>query len=123
MKLKAFDLCFRAVQRGYTLDEIRPCVVRPLGGGAYDVDVEHEAYPRTLREGYTPPPSISQAATEMALSLVKAAPPPGLGDMVAAGLEAVGITKERVSAAIGRDCGCKGRQEALNAIGRRIGIG
>lgn len=50
-------------------------------------------------------------------------PPPGLGDMVAAGLSAVGITKERVSAVLGRDCGCEGTQEALNAAGRRFGIG
>ena len=49
---------------------------------------------------------------------------PGLGDMVAAGLSAIGITPERVSAALGvKDCGCKGRAEALNALGRRIGIG
>lgn len=48
---------------------------------------------------------------------------PGLGDMVAAGLSAIGITKERVSAAVGGDCGCAKRQEQLNAIGRRIGIG
>lgn len=48
---------------------------------------------------------------------------PGLGDMVAAGLAAVGITPERVSAAIGKDCGCAKRKEALNALGRRIGIG
>ena len=48
----------------------------------------------------------------------------GLGDMVAAGLSAVGITPERVSKALGvKDCGCKGRAEALNALGRRIGIG
>ena len=51
----------------------------------------------------------------------------GLGDMLAAGLDAVGITKERVQAvasAVGvRDCGCKKRQEALNALGRKIGIG
>lgn len=47
----------------------------------------------------------------------------GLGDMVAAGLEKVGITKERVSALVGGDCGCKKRQEALNALGRRLGIG
>lgn len=47
----------------------------------------------------------------------------GLGDMVAAGLAAVGITPERVSAAIGKDCGCAKRKEALNALGRRIGIG
>lgn len=50
-------------------------------------------------------------------------PRPGLGDMVAAGLSAVGITQERVSAIVGRDCGCKKRQEALNRFGRRLGIG
>lgn len=48
---------------------------------------------------------------------------PGLGDMVAAGLSAVGITPERVSAVTGKPCGCKKRQEALNALGRRLGIG
>lgn len=48
---------------------------------------------------------------------------PGLGDMVAAGLAAVGITPERVSALTGKPCGCKERQAALNALGRRLGIG
>jgi hypothetical protein len=43
--------------------------------------------------------------------------------MVAAGLSAIGITKERVSAVVGRDCGCPKRQEALNELGRRVGIG
>jgi len=47
----------------------------------------------------------------------------GLGDMVAAGLSAVGITKERVSNLVGGDCGCAERQEALNEFGRRLGIG
>ena len=47
----------------------------------------------------------------------------GLGDMVASGLSAVGITKERVSRVIGRPCGCGQRQQALNALGRRLGIG
>jgi hypothetical protein len=47
----------------------------------------------------------------------------GLGDMVASGLSTVGITKERVSKLVGRDCGCQKRQEALNALGRRLGIG
>ena len=47
----------------------------------------------------------------------------GLGDMVASGLSAIGITKERVSAAVGGDCGCQKRQEALNELGRKIGIG
>jgi hypothetical protein len=48
----------------------------------------------------------------------------GLGDLVAAGLSAIGITPERVSKALGvKDCGCKGRADALNALGRRLGIG
>ena len=50
-------------------------------------------------------------------------PKPGLGDMVAAGLAAIGVTKERVSTLVGGDCGCAKRQETLNNIGRRIGIG
>lgn len=48
---------------------------------------------------------------------------PGLGDMVAAGLSAIGITKERVSKLAGGDCGCKKRQQALNELGRKFGIG
>lgn len=47
----------------------------------------------------------------------------GLGDLVARGLAAVGITKERVSKALGKDCGCAKRQQALNDLGRRFGIG
>lgn len=50
-------------------------------------------------------------------------PKPGLGDMVAAGLSAIGITKERVSKALGGDCGCKKRQAKLNELGRKFGIG
>jgi len=48
---------------------------------------------------------------------------PGLGDMVKSGLSAIGITEDRVSAVIGRPCGCSKRAEALNELGRRIGIG
>lgn len=51
---------------------------------------------------------------------------PGLGDMVADGLAAIGITKERVQAvasAVGiKDCGCAGRQKALNRLGQAIGL-
>jgi hypothetical protein len=44
--------------------------------------------------------------------------------MVAAGLSAVGITPERVSAVIGGPCGCEERIEALNEWGRdHLGIG
>lgn len=44
----------------------------------------------------------------------------GAGDLLAAGLNAVGITKERVQAVAGLvgivDCGCQQRQDALNAM-------
>lgn len=50
----------------------------------------------------------------------------GLGDIVAAGLSAVGITKERAAAAakiVGvEDCGCSKRQQQLNELGRKLGI-
>jgi hypothetical protein len=57
------------------------------------------------------------------ISALHAQARPGLGDMVAAGLSAIGITKDRVSALAGGDCGCSKRQEQLNELGRRIGIG
>lgn len=41
----------------------------------------------------------------------------GLGDIVAAWLSAVGITRERVEAVVGGPCGCPGRQAAMNAAG------
>jgi hypothetical protein len=58
----------------------------------------------------------------------KVQPIVGLGDMVAAGLGAVGITKDRVQAvakSIGvEDCGCQARQDAMNRFGQKyLGIG
>jgi len=85
----------RCRERGYTLDEVRPCIVSE-DGDRITVDETHPAYPRAK---------------------------PGLGDIVASGLSAIGITKERVSAAIGKPCGCAKRQAALNELGRRMGIG
>jgi hypothetical protein len=85
----------RCQERGYTLDEVRPCIVSE-DGDLITVDETHPAYPRAR---------------------------PGLGDMVKGALSSIGITEERVSAAIGRPCGCSERAEALNALGRKIGIG
>jgi hypothetical protein len=51
-------------------------------------------------------------------------PRPGLGDLVAAGLSAVGITEERVQRlanAVGvKDCGCAKRKAALNRLSDRL---
>jgi hypothetical protein len=81
----------RCRQRGTTLDAVRACIVSE-DGDTITVDETHPAYPQ---------------------------PRPGLGDMVAAGLSAVGITKDRVSALVGGDCGCRARQAALNAVGAK----
>jgi hypothetical protein len=91
--VKAFEQ--RCQERGYTLAEVEQCIVS-RDGDYLTVDETHPAYPHKRR---------------------------GLGDMVADGLAAVGITKERVSKAIGRPCGCGKRQEKLNEIGRKLGIG
>lgn len=67
--------------------------------------------------------SEAKAALLAAVSAWLPPAPVGLGDMVAAGLSAVGITPERVEAVTGKPCGCKKRQARLNELGRRFGIG
>jgi hypothetical protein len=94
IRCRLAHLEFRCRQRGYTLEQVRPCIVSE-DGDTITVDETHPAYPRAK---------------------------PGLGDMVKAGLSAVGITEERVSKAIGRPCGCSKRAEQLNAIGRKFGM-
>lgn len=85
----------RCNERGYKLDEVRPCIVSQ-NGDEIVVDETHPAYPHKK---------------------------PGLGDYVAKGLAAIGITKERVSKVTGKPCGCGKRQQQLNDIGRKFGIG
>jgi hypothetical protein len=71
--------------------DVLPCVIGS-DGDFLIIDASHESYPFGR---------------------------PGLGDMVAAGLSAVGITKDRVSALVGGDCGCGARQATLNAVGAK----
>jgi len=87
----------RCIERRHAWKDVTACIVADQGDYLI-VDETHPAYPATTK-------------------------PPGLGDMVAAGLSAIGITKERVEAVVGRPCGCSKRAEALNALGRKIGIG
>lgn len=42
-----------------------------------------------------------------------------IGDHIADGLAAVGITKARVSRLLGRPCKCKERQRRLNELGQQ----
>jgi hypothetical protein len=43
----------RCTERGYTLDDVMPCVVSQ-DGDQWTIDVEHPAYPRTPKAGYEP---------------------------------------------------------------------
>jgi len=81
----------RCRERGYALDQVRPCIVSD-DGDTITVDETHPAYPRAR---------------------------PGLGDRVASVLDAIGITKQRVEAVVGGPCGCPERQAALNAAGAK----
>lgn len=90
----------RCRERGYTLDEVRACIASE-DGDSITVDETHPAYPRARH---------------------------GLGDMIAAGLDAIGITKSRVQALASKvgikDCGCSKRQRIANELGAKyLGIG
>lgn len=96
--------------------------VRHIGGTIYDLDL---AAVMALPAAPEPPAAdLAEYATliaEGAAALPRGVlpPRPGLGDMVASGLASVGITKDRVSRAIGRPCSCPERQAALNKIGHK----
>jgi hypothetical protein len=47
-------LAARCRQRGYTLDEVRACIVSE-DGDTITVDEMHEAYPREAKPGFVPP--------------------------------------------------------------------
>jgi hypothetical protein len=44
----------RCLERGYTLDEVMPCVVAQ-DGDQWTIDVDHPAYPRHPKPGFAPP--------------------------------------------------------------------
>lgn len=89
----------RAAERGTPLEQLAAVWKHEYGDGWWEADTRHPAYPRAR---------------------------PGLGDMVASGLAAVGITKERAQAVANtvgvQDCGCGKRQAALNKLGEKLGL-
>ena len=91
IKCRLPELASLARLRGYTLEDVADCIVS-RDGDTVTVDENHPDYPHAHK---------------------------GLGDYVSDGLAAVGITKERVSKLVGKDCGCKKRQEALNRLGQQ----
>ncbi len=65
-------LVARCRQRGYTLDEVRPCIVSE-DGDTITVDVDHPAYPREPKPGFVPqPPATTRGpGTELKKLLAK----------------------------------------------------
>lgn len=83
------------IERGYTLEQVRPCIIQETDEDI-TVDETHPSYPNKKK---------------------------GLGDWIELILSYLGITKSLISKVIGRQCGCKKRQDILNRIGKKIGIG
>ena len=113
MKLRAFDVAFRAVQRGYTLDEIRPCLTQDLGGGFFDVDVDHAAYPRVARDGYTMPAGARDAAIAMLVELGISQPDPA----VRPGRELKAILKDWLGIEATPTCSCNAMSLRMDSLG------
>lgn len=51
----------RCRQRGYTLDEVRPCIVAQ-DGDSITVDETHPSYPASPKPGFEPPPQLRRPA-------------------------------------------------------------
>lgn len=60
MRLRLSDVLVRAAQRGYTPEEIKPCLSADLGDGWFDVDTASSFYPAKHRDGYIPSMPIHQ---------------------------------------------------------------
>lgn len=54
MRLLRGDVESRASARGYSLEEIAGCFLRVVEGDLWEVDVEHNDYPRAAKSGNVP---------------------------------------------------------------------
>jgi hypothetical protein len=87
----------RCVQRGYTLDEVRPCIVSE-DGDQITVDETHEAYPREPKPGFVPP---------HAKAAIPPAPTSGPGTELKKLLKRIGIVATP-------NCSCNARAKRMD---------
>lgn len=87
----------RCRERGYTLDEVMPCVVAQ-DGDQWTIDVESEHYPRAAKPNFTPEPPPEPAPTH------------GAGAELKKLLSRVGITASP-------DCSCNARARLMDERG------
>ncbi len=85
-------LAARCRERGYTLDEVRPCIVSE-DGDQITVDETHSSYPREAKPGFAPPKPQPPAPTS------------GPGTELKALLKTIGIT-----ASPGCSCNARARK-------------
>jgi len=60
----------RCLERGYTLEEVMPCVVLKIGD-EWTIDVDHEKYPKVSRIVAVPPKPAGGPGTELSRLLHK----------------------------------------------------
>jgi hypothetical protein len=72
IQCRVSDLIDRATSRGYTIQEVWPCVTS-RSGGAVVVDETHPAYPRTPKAGHQPaqPPDLARTDAPSFLEKVR----------------------------------------------------
>ena len=87
----------RCRERGYTLDEVMPCVVAQ-DGDSWTIDTEHPAYPAKPKPGHEPQPAAPPAPTH------------GPGTELKKLLKLVGITASP-------DCSCNARARTMDEQG------
>lgn len=93
----------RCRQRGYTLEEVRPCIVSE-DGERITVDEAHPAYPRTAKPGLTLPEKARKFATSAAKHI--AAGMPQANDEQVAARFAICQGCEHFDGKACRKCGC-----------------
>jgi hypothetical protein len=89
----------RCRQRGYTLDEVGACIVS-RDGDTVTVDVDHPAYPKSPKPGFTPPEPTPPPP----------APTHGPGTELKKLLKKVGITASP-------NCSCNARARTMDQWG------
>lgn len=113
MILHAKHVLVRCIQRGYEWDEVKPCITRDLGNGWYDFDVDHPAYPKNVRSGYTQQGLLHvelRARMQRHGILDDAKSPSGPGSELKKLLSRLGITASPT-------CSCNQRAKLMDANG------
>lgn len=98
----------RCRQRGYTLEEVMPCVVSQEGD-QWTIDVDHPAYPRT------PKPRQHATAGERS-AIAPEAPPPAL-PASGPGTELKAILRDWLGIVASPNCSCNARARQMDEWG------